>query len=175
MHYIDPTRDAPIAAFSWFARPCIDAFSVVRRRLGWSAACVAAGSFGCRVEFARRGALLAITYWLGLPPIVELVHSSSGDASRSRSRVTFPWLPPRALPRAVASLHARLRAAAGDFASLEQDADEAVTPAERPALERAMQIHLRLVAADLLRRHREALELRFTPRRIRRRSTRGPS
>lgn len=167
MHYIDPTRSAPIAALSWFARPCIEAFSVVQRRLGWSSACVAAGSFGCRVEFARRGVLLAITYWLGLPPVVELVRRDHD----SRSLVTFPWLPPRALPRAVASLHARLRAAAGDFASLEQDADEAVRPAERPALERAMRGHLRIVAADLLRRHRGALEAEFSPGRTRPRST----
>jgi hypothetical protein len=157
MHYIDPARGGPLASLSWFARPCIDAFSVVQRRLGWSAACVAAGSFGCRVEFARRGVLLAITYWLGLPPVVELVRSASEAGSGARSRVTFPWLPPRALPRVVASLHARLRAAAGDFTALEQDADEAVAPAERPALERAMRGHLRVVAADLLRRHRDEL------------------
>lgn len=153
MHYIDPARGGPVATFSWFARPCIDAFSVVQRRLGWSAACVAAGSFGCRVEFARRGALLAITYWLGLPPVVELVR----PGPELKPTVTFPWLPPRPLPRAVASLHARLRAAAADFASLEQSADEAVPPAERPALERAMLGYLRLVAADLLRRHPTAL------------------
>ena len=173
MHYIDPARGAPLASLSWFARPCIDAFSVVQRRLGWSAACVAAGSFGCRVEFARRGALLAITYWLGLPPVVELVRPGP-DA---RSRVTFPWLPPRALPRVVASLHARLRAAAGDFASLEQSADEAVAPAERPALESAMHGHLRVVAADLLRRHRatlapELISRRSSPRSARRSSRR---
>jgi hypothetical protein len=171
MHYIDPTRDAPIAALSWFVRPCIDAFSVVQRRLGWSSACVAAGAFGCRVEFARRGVLLAITYWLGLPPVVELIRPGPD----SRSLVTFPWLPPRALPRVVASLHARLREAAGDFAALEQGADEAVPPAERPALERAMRGHLRIVAADLLRRHREALAPVVSAPRIRRWPSRRPS
>ena len=75
----------------------------------------------------------------------------------SHARVAFPWLPPRALPRIVAALHARLRASAGDFASLEHDADEIVMPDERPALARAMHLHLRVVAADLLRRHRELL------------------
>lgn len=158
MHYIDPARGGPVATFSWFARPCIDAFSVVQRRLGWSAACVAAGSFGCRIEFARRGILLAITYWLGLPPVVELVR----PGPELEPRVTFPWLPPRPLPRPIASLHARLRAAAADLASLEQSADDAVPPAERPALERAMLGHLRLVAADLVRRHRSALAPKLT-------------
>jgi hypothetical protein len=168
MHYMDPDRDGALAPFSWFARPCIDAFSVVQRRLGYSAACIAAGAFGCRVEFARRGALLAVTYWLGLPPIVELVRRGPDR----RAHVTFPWLPPRARPRVVASLHARLRAAAGDFASLEKDVDEAVPAAERPALTRAMRGHLRVVAADLLRRHRGALAPEITacrrsPRRAR--------
>jgi hypothetical protein len=153
MHYMDSARECALAPFAWFAQPCVDAFSVLQRRLGYSAACVAAGSFGCRVEFARRGAVLAVTYWLGLPPIVELVRRGRD----LRTRVAFPWLPPRALPRAVASLHSRLREAAGDFASLEATADEAVPADERPALARAMESHLRVVAADLLRRHRGAL------------------
>jgi hypothetical protein len=171
MHYMDPTHDDPAAALAWFARPCSEAFAVMRRRFGYSAACIAAGSFGCRVEFARRGNLLAVTYWLGLPPIVELVRR---DADL-RSRVTFPWLPPRALPRVVASLHARLRAAAGDFATLEADADKAVAPCERPALARAMHSHLRVVAADLLRRHRAALAPELTAPRSAPRRARHPS
>ena len=177
MHYMDSVRDraagseTSLASFAWFSQPCSDAFSVLRRRLGYSAAFVAAGSFGCRVEFARRGAVLAVTYWLGLPPIVEFVRR---DADL-RSRVTFPWLPPRALPRVVASLHARLRAAAGDFATLEAGADETVAPLERPALARAMHFHLRVVAADLLRRHRGALAPELTARRSAPRRSRRPS
>jgi hypothetical protein len=151
MHYMGPEETS---AFSWFAQPCRDAFAVLQRRLGYSRPLVAPLRAGCRVEFERRGTVVAVTYWLGLPPVVEIVR----QAADPRSRFEFPYLPPRTLPRAVASLHARLRLSPPSF----EQADEAltgklVTARERPGLARALRLHLRTVAADLLRRHRGKL------------------
>lgn len=151
MHYMAPTESS---TFHWFAQPCRDAFAVLQRRLGFAAPTILPARAGCRIEFARPEVIVAVTYWLGLTPVVELVH----PGAELKHRFEFPYLPPRALPRAVASLHARLRLSPPSF----DQADEALTDAlvttrERPGLARALRLHLRVLAADLLRRHRGKL------------------
>jgi hypothetical protein len=151
MHYMAPVETS---TFHWFAQPCRDAFAVLQRRLGFSPPSMQPERAGCRLEFERSEVVVAVTYWLGLPPVVEIVHPNA----ELRSRFEFPYLPPRALPRAVASLHARLRLAPPCF----DQSDDAltgqlVTARERPGLARALRGHLRVLAADLLRRHRGKL------------------
>jgi hypothetical protein len=151
MHYMAPVETS---SFHWFAQPCRDAFAVLQRRLGFARPTIRAERAGCRLEFEGRDVVVAVTYWLGLPPVVELVHPKADV----QSRFEFPYLPPRTLPRAVASLHARLRLAPPCF----DQSDEAltgklVTARERPGLARALRGHLRVLAADLLRRHRGRL------------------
>jgi hypothetical protein len=148
MHYMAPVETS---TFHWFAQPCRDAFAVLQRRLGFSPPSMQPQRAGCRLEFERSDVVVAVTYWLGLPPVVEIVHPNA----EMRSRFEFPYLPPRALPRAVASLHARLRLAPPCFDRSDDElTGKLVTARERPGLARALRIHLRIVAADLLRRHR---------------------
>lgn len=151
MHYMAPVETS---TFHWFAQPCRDAFAVLQRRLGYSRPSIRPARAGCRIEFERRGTIVAVTYWLGLPPVVEIVHP---DAD-TRTRFEFPYLPPRPLPRAVASLHARLRLAPPCFDRSDDElTGKLVTARERPGLARALRGHLRVLAADLLRRHRGKL------------------
>jgi hypothetical protein len=151
MHYMAPVESN---TFHWFAQPCRDAFAVLQRRLGYSPPTIQPARAGCRIEFERRGTVVAVTYWLGLPPVVEIVHPDA----ELRSRFEFPYLPPRTLPRAVASLHARLRLAPPCFAQSDEAlTEQLVTSRERPGLARALRLHLRVLAADLLRRHRGKL------------------
>ncbi len=164
MHYMAPVETS---TFHWFAQPCRDAFAVLQRRLGFSPPTLQPERAGCRLEFERPDVVVAVTYWLGLPPVVELVHPNA----EMRSRFEFPYLPPRALPRAVASLHARLRLVPPCF----DQSDDAltgqlVTARERPGLARALRGHLRVLAADLLRRHRGKL----APERVRNQRTSMP-
>jgi hypothetical protein len=151
MHYMAPVETS---TFHWFAQPCRDAFAVLQRRLGFSPPSMQPQRAGCRLEFERSDVVVAVTYWLGLPPVVEIVHPNA----EMRSRFEVPYLPPRALPRAVASLHARLRLAPPCFAQSDEAlTEQLVTSRERPGLARALRLHLRVLAADLLRRHRGKL------------------